>query len=134
GTADISTFSGGFAVRAGPTRQTVTIDGGPAHREDWDPIRHLDCAGLPVTLEDTDPYRDCYELPLIPRGPPSAAESWRRLLAGAWHGIQAEVPGLIPALQIMLRTVTPLRPDGTGHFLSAASRHAFGAVGLAIAS
>ena len=96
----------------------------------WRPTRRLDLDGLSVRLEDTDPYRDCHEWPLIDRA--YSVAPWRRGLDDAWQAIRAVAPQYVPTVTGALRVVAPLAPDRAGRQRSSASRDAFGAVAVAL--
>lgn len=88
----------------------------------WTAARH----GDGFTIEDRDPYRDCFGWPSMPPGQPAAAvgEAWR--LIEAWYPRHAE------AMRGSLRLLVPLRRPPGGHEVSAASRLAFGAIGVSL--
>jgi uncharacterized protein len=90
--------------------------------------------GRDLLLEDTDPHRDCYDLPVEPRLSAAAAGEWQRRLDAAMRCIAAGHPGYLPGIRAALTTVVPLRPDGAGGMRSAAARAAFGAVAVAPAA
>lgn len=54
------------------------------------------------------------------------------MFAGAWQEIEREHPAYAPALAAGLSAVTPLSPGPRGRDISAAARHAFGAVATAL--
>ncbi|MEU6072866.1 FxsB family cyclophane-forming radical SAM/SPASM peptide maturase [Micromonospora sp. NPDC047074] len=122
-------------VRVGVRR--VTADAGrgsdPA-REDapdgWLPVRPVHGDGVRLLLEDTDPYRDCYDLPVEPRLSAAAAQRWVRQLERAVRRIDAETAGYAAGVRILLRAVVPLRTEPTGRSRSAAAGTAFGAVAV----
>ncbi|MEH0937932.1 FxsB family cyclophane-forming radical SAM/SPASM peptide maturase [Micromonospora psammae] len=129
GDASISVTADGFAVRAG--RQRVAVrPGDAADPPGWRPVRRLPLGGHHLLLEDTDPYRDCYGLPVAPRLDRVTAERWTRRLERAVHRVGAESAGYAPGLRALLRAVVPLRPDPTGRQRSAAAGAAFGAVAV----
>ncbi|WP_434028085.1 FxsB family cyclophane-forming radical SAM/SPASM peptide maturase [Streptomyces graminofaciens] len=85
----------------------------------------------PVSLEDTDPWRDCHGHPAHPRLAEDEAEAWHADLTQAWAWIRSELPQYAPGLRAGLRAVTPLMPSATGDDISSAARDAFGAVAIA---
>jgi uncharacterized protein len=131
GRAAVSCGHGGFVTRAGGSVHAVRIGDRQAQPEGWQPTRHLRLGGVRVALEDTDPFRDCHQWPVAARLSGTAVDSWRRVAAAAWLSIRRTVPEHLPGLRIMLRSLAPLRHDGTGRQRSATSRHAFGAIGVA---
>ncbi|GAA0895896.1 hypothetical protein GCM10009558_083090 [Virgisporangium aurantiacum] len=94
------------------------------------PTRHLLPADIEVLLEDADPFRDCYDVPVADPVDAATADGWQRLIGAAWRTIGRETPDHLPALRQGLRAVVPLLP-GDGGVRSATSRHAFGAVATA---
>nr|WP_245724723.1 FxsB family cyclophane-forming radical SAM/SPASM peptide maturase [Micromonospora citrea] len=116
-------------VRLAGRRVTVLADrdGGPA-REDgpgWLPVR---LGGDRLVLEDTDPHRDCYDLPVEPRLSGAAALRWTRQLERAVRRIDAEATGYAAGVRTLLRAVVPLRAEPTGRSRGATVGTAFGAV------
>jgi uncharacterized protein len=95
------------------------------------PVRRLTADGLTVSLEDTDPYRDCHGY-LAGRQTAAELDSWQRTFAAAIDYLQAYLPAYLPGLRAGLRTVVPMRPAEDGSHRSASARHAFGAVGVAL--
>ena len=102
--------------------------GSPNLRE---PLRRVDAAGLAITIEDTDPYRDCHGDP-AERLSPAEGDAWASALPAAISFVDEYLPDFAPALRTGLTTVVPLRRSADGTERSAAARHAFGAVGLAL--
>ncbi|MEU9509392.1 FxsB family cyclophane-forming radical SAM/SPASM peptide maturase [Micromonospora sp. NPDC048170] len=110
------------------------VDGDPA-REDgpdgWLPVRPVRVGGgRQLLLEDTDPHRDCYDLPVEPRLSGAAALRWTRQVERAVRRIDAEATGYGAGVRTLLRAVVPLRAEPTGRFRSAAAGTAFGAVAV----
>jgi uncharacterized protein len=97
----------------------------------WQPLRRLDIAGLALTMEDTDPYRDCYQAPAADRLTDETAVAWLRTIEEAWTVIRAEVPGQCDSLRGALRTIVPLRPEPGDDRRSGTARKAFGAIAVA---
>jgi uncharacterized protein len=131
GTAALSTFPGGFVLRAGDTVETVATGDPRARHGGWQPLQRLDDDGVTVAIEDVDPYRDCHEWSIAGRLAGRQSGWWERMVTGAWASIRDSGPAPAPGLRIALRAVTPLRPDGNGRPRSSTTRHAFGAVGAA---
>jgi len=88
--------------------------------------------GFTVRIEDTDPERDCHQWPVAESLSEADRAAWRDRFDGAWRLILRDHAAYAPGLAAGLTTITPLvaRPDG--HEVSAAARHAFGAVGAAL--
>lgn len=97
----------------------------------WRQRRSCETGGWPVSLEDTDPWRDCHGHPAHDRLAEGEAEAWQAGLAAAWRWIRRELPAYAPGIAAGLRVVTPLRPSGDGSDISSAARDAFGAVAVA---
>ncbi|MEV4665885.1 FxsB family cyclophane-forming radical SAM/SPASM peptide maturase [Micromonospora echinofusca] len=108
-------------------------DGDPA-RDDgsdgWLPVRSLRVGGGRLLLEDTDPHRECYDLPVAPRLSGAAALRWTRQVERAVRRIDAEAPGYAAGVRTLLRAVVPLRAAPAGRSRSAAAGAAFGAVAI----
>jgi uncharacterized protein len=98
----------------------------------WQPVRTLTAPGLTVTLEDTDPYRDCHQWPAADRLTDTAVAQWQRHFADAWREIERDYPAYAPAIAGGLNVVMPMAPAPAGRDVSAAARHAFGAIGTAL--
>jgi uncharacterized protein len=95
------------------------------------PLRQVDAAGLRLTVEDTDPYRGCHGHP-ADRLSAVEADAWARALPAAITYLDAYMPAFAPGLRAGLTTVMPMRPPEDGTQRSAAARHAFGSVGVAL--
>ncbi|HEY0696970.1 MAG TPA: HEXXH motif-containing putative peptide modification protein, partial [Micromonospora sp.] len=121
--------SGGVEVRAAGRRVRVRPDS-PDKSDRWRPVRRAQPAGRPVLLEDTDPYRDCYDLPVASRLSPAAAGRWCGQMERAVRWVDTEADGYAGGIHTLLRAVVPLRSDPTGRSHSAAARSAFGAVAV----
>ncbi|MEH0827870.1 MULTISPECIES: FxsB family cyclophane-forming radical SAM/SPASM peptide maturase [unclassified Micromonospora] len=129
-TATLAIHDGGVTTRLGRRRLTVRPDR-PGAPDGWWPVRAATADGYHVLLEDTDPYRDCFDLPVAARLPAAAADGWTRQLARALCRVDVEAGGYSPGLRTLLRAVVPLRPDEGGMQRSAAAGAAFGAVAVA---
>ncbi|WSG03278.1 FxsB family radical SAM/SPASM domain protein [Micromonospora sp. NBC_01740] len=108
-------------------------DGDPARKDGpdgWLPVRAVRLGGNRLLLEDTDPHRDGYDLPVEPRLSGAAALGWTRRLEGAVRRIDAEATSYTAGVRTLLRAVVPLRAEPTGRFRSAAAGVAFGAVAV----
>jgi uncharacterized protein len=99
---------------------------------DWQPVRELRSGTFAVALEDTDPYRNAHQWPATGRLPAADADRWQRQFAVAWPLIERAFPDYLPGLTGALSTLMPLASGEPGSEISAASRHAFGAVGAAL--
>ncbi|UJV42309.1 FxsB family cyclophane-forming radical SAM/SPASM peptide maturase [Streptomyces sp. AMCC400023] len=97
----------------------------------WRGSRRFELDGWSVTLEDTDPWRDCHGHPAQPRLTEGEAEAWRADLTEAWAWIRRELPAYAPGIAAGLRVITPLAPSREGVDISSAARDAFGAVAIA---
>jgi uncharacterized protein len=108
---------------------------GDEHRAgEWQATRVLRAPGLSVSLEDGDPYRDCYGQSVAARLSREQFHEWQWTFAKAWTEIETRFPSYAPAITAGLTVLVPLvsgpEPDG----ISAAERHAFGAVGVSRAA
>jgi uncharacterized protein len=98
----------------------------------WQPVRTLTAAGLTVTLEDTDHYRDCHQWPAADRLTGAEAARWQQCFADAWCEIEREFPAYAPAIAAGLTVLMPMAAAPAGRDVSATARHAFGAIGAAL--
>jgi uncharacterized protein len=98
----------------------------------WQPVRVLRASGLSVALEDTDPYRDCYQWPAAPRLTDTEFSRWQRSFEDAWHEIRRDHPAYAVAIAAGLSVLMPLSPHPQNLDISATARHAFGAVAAAL--
>lgn len=128
--ATLETWPGAFAVTAAGRRWEVALDD-PA-TGDWRPTPRLAADGLTVTLDDVDPYRDCYEHRVLPPLPAERLAEWQEMFSAAWDVVTRLHPRYVPALATGLRTLTPLVAPGPGQQVSATARHACGAIGVAL--
>ncbi|TDC36947.1 FxsB family cyclophane-forming radical SAM/SPASM peptide maturase [Micromonospora sp. KC213] len=128
-TARLSSREGGFDLSVAGRRERVRLTDPPAA---WQPARRVRAGGHELLLEDTDPYRDCYHLPVAPRLSTSGAARWTGQLDAALRRLRTEADGgYAPAVGALLRAVVPVRPDPDGRQRSAAAGAAFGAVAVA---
>lgn len=141
---------GRLLLRAGSTRQAleevtvsasdggITVEGRRLGRDQppdgmiWQELRHLSADGLEVALDDIDPSRDCYGYQPLPRLSEAEFRRWEEMFAQAWRLVRSDHPGYAQGIAAGLTTVTPLRPSSPDADVSATSRHAFGAVGIAL--
>ncbi|WP_432991313.1 HEXXH motif domain-containing protein [Dactylosporangium sp. CA-233914] len=121
GTASSVTFTG-----AGGT--VVTLDG-----PGW---RARRCVALTgggrLAIEDLDPYRHCYDWRPLTYLTEARARDLEKLLSEAWLLIERHHPGHAEGLRHSLRAMVPLATPENGTMISAASRHAAGAIGASI--
>jgi uncharacterized protein len=97
----------------------------------WQATRRFGAPGLRVTLEDLDPFRDCQGWPAAGRLTTAQWRAWRQALGASVPRLRADLPGYAEVLGAGLRTVVPLRPAADSD-RSATTRHAFGAVAIAL--
>jgi len=97
----------------------------------WQPVRSLTAPGLSVSLEDTDPYRYCYDWPPAERADDEELAHWGRLFNQAWALIREQYAAYADGLAAGLTTIMPMSPGPADRDTSATARHAFGAVGAA---
>ncbi len=113
------------------------VTGGPGSRDAdagtaWQPVRSLTAPGISVTLEDTDPYRDCHQWPAAPRLTDAELASWQHAFGVAWAEIRQLHSKYAPGLAAGLHAITPLSAAPAGRDVSATVRQAFGAVAAAL--
>ncbi len=96
------------------------------------PVRTLTAGTKAVVLDDLDPHRDCYGWPTASRLDDSQLQAWQRAFGAAWSLIERDYPAYAPALSAGLTAIVPLAPAERGRHVSAAARHAFGAVAIAL--
>ncbi|MEU7865923.1 HEXXH motif-containing putative peptide modification protein [Dactylosporangium sp. NPDC049140] len=115
-----------------PGQDTVTITveasrpaiaGGPG----WLPLRRLEAGPLRLYLDDLDPYRGVYDLPVTGRLDDAEAARWQADTAAAGALLAAHHPWHLRSMSRCLTSVVPLAATGR----SATSRDAFGAAALA---
>ena len=99
---------------------------------DWQPVRRLRAPGIVVALDDTDPYRDCYQWRAGPRLTEAEFAQWQRHFQDAWQEIGREHAAYAPALAAGLTTLIPLAAPQEDRDVSGAARDAFGAVAVAL--
>ncbi|SDR27992.1 FxsB family cyclophane-forming radical SAM/SPASM peptide maturase [Thermostaphylospora chromogena] len=120
-------------LRVGPDIDRLRVRGGePVTEGEWRPLRRLTAGDFSVVLEDADPFRDCYGLPPAPSLPDDEVARWQRAFDDAWKLIESDFSRYAPALRAGLSVVMPLEPAASGKDISAAARHAFGAVAIAL--
>ena len=123
----------GDACPAEPcTPDGAPVGAGVARPAVWEPVRVLTAPGVTVALEDTDPYRDCYQWPAAPRLTDEEFARWRQAFSLAWEEIREYHPAYAPALAAGLTALMPVRPAPAGSDVTAAARQGFGAVASAL--
>jgi uncharacterized protein len=127
----VAVVEGGFNARTAARKWHLRL-ADPEPDADWQPVRPLRSGAFAVALEDTDPYRDAHQWAAAGRLPAADADRWQRQFAVAWPLIERAFPDYLPGLRAGLSTLMPLAGVGPGREISAASRHAFGAVGAAL--
>lgn len=105
---------------------------GTARAAEWQPVRMLRGPGYCVALEDTDPFRDCYEWPAAPRLAAADFAAWQRVFGDAWQEIGREHDTSAPALRAGLTTLVPLAAAQDSRDTGAGTRNAFGAIAAAM--
>ncbi|MFI9587972.1 radical SAM/SPASM protein FxsBH, inactivated beta-hydroxylase extension form [Streptomyces sp. NPDC052236] len=142
GEAEVRAAEKGFLVRpAGRELRCVRTDTDAADTDvtdtdvtdtdaggDWRPVRTLSAPGAPaLRLDDLDPYRDCFGVPV--RGRLSAAEAadWSERLAGAWALLRRAVPEQATEAADCLTTLTPLVAGEPSR-----RNHGYGTLGIAV--
>jgi uncharacterized protein len=128
GTAPLPGFG---ALAAGPGERVWTETAAVRELDLIQPVRRVQAAGMVITVEDTDPYRSCHGHP-AQRLDAAEADEWARALPAALAYVGEHLPAYAPGLRAGLSTVTPMRRPADGSERSAAARHAFGAIGLAL--
>jgi uncharacterized protein len=96
------------------------------------PLRVLRAGDWRVTLDDLDPYRDCYGWPAASRLDDDDFGAWQRALDVAWELIEHDYPAYARGLAAGLRAIVPLVPPERDHNVSASARDAFGAVAIGL--
>jgi uncharacterized protein len=114
-------------VHVSPSGVTCTSATG-----EWQAVRRVTAAGISVTLDDVDPFRDCQAWAAAGRQRDATWRSWRRALPAAVSLLAAELPGYASVLRAGLRSVVPILPAAAGLRQSGSARQAFGAVAVAL--
>jgi uncharacterized protein len=95
-------------------------------------VRILTADGFSVALEDTDLYRDCHQWPAADRLTEAEVAQWHQHFADAWEEITRDFPAYAPAIATGLTVLMPMAAAPHGRDVSAAARHAFGAIGTVL--
>jgi uncharacterized protein len=98
----------------------------------WQSVRRVAAAGMSVTVDDIDPFRDCQAWDAAGRLPAATWKSWRLALAAAAGQLAAELPAYADVIGAGLRCVVPMRSQSPGHRQSGTAPRAFGAVAVAL--
>jgi uncharacterized protein len=142
GTACVPGLGSATGLGPGPARATGTAagtrfvghDGVVVHRDGpgWQPLRTIQLGpGHTLTIEDQDPYRNCFQWRPLNHLTDAQADRFGKLLAEAWHLIEQDHPEHAVAIRHGLHSVVPLATPDTGTF-SASSEHAYGSIGVSI--
>ncbi|MET7847986.1 radical SAM/SPASM protein FxsB, inactivated metallohydrolase extension form [Streptomyces avermitilis] len=126
-------------ARPGRVEVTVTPDGFRVHGADatpgeppaeWRPLETLPLAdGTSFLIDDADPHRDCYPVPVAPPLGSSDLRVFRKRLRTAYELLDEREPGRRDRVDALaVTTVTPLMA-GTGVRLG---DHGIGALGVAV--
>ena len=136
GRVTLPTLGSALIPVADPTPVPVRVRQGRTDlpRAGWWDFRRLyaETDGLAVTLvlDDLDPYRGCYRMPVASRLSNREIHHWQRLFADAWRLLVRQAPGWAAEVAGGLRAMVPLSESDAEPGLSATSRTAFGALAL----
>ncbi|GAA1155691.1 hypothetical protein GCM10009654_09180 [Streptomyces hebeiensis] len=134
--AEVRPVEEGFLVRTATAELRIGRPGEAT--EHWRPVHRLGLTGGPVlALDDLDPYRDCFGVPVHPGLRPAETAAWAGRLTAAWELLHPALPERAEAAAGALSTVTPLLGDAdlTGRQpVAAAGAHGLGALGLPFAA
>ncbi|WP_052720900.1 HEXXH motif domain-containing protein [Actinoplanes rectilineatus] len=83
-----------------------------------------------VTLEDRDPYRDCFTMAVTGPVPDGTAARWQDRFTEASRLLAVHLPDRAAELRAGLRSMVPLAGIAGAPGLSATSHHAFGGLAL----
>lgn len=124
-------------IEASVGRRTIVIETSADGRSDgggWSQLHHLAAktAGhsLGVFLDDLDPYRIDFGLPISSRLPPGEVDAWRRKLDQAWAMLVHHHLTYATAMEVGLVSLVPLESQTSSKGMSATSSEAFGACAL----
>lgn len=98
----------------------------------WQAVRRLSIWDGQVSVDDVDPHRNCFGWPAAPQMPTDKADEFEGHLVAALQLVEAHHPSHAEAMRTALRMVVPLAIPADGNGVSAASRLAFGAVGVGV--
>jgi uncharacterized protein len=143
-TAAVSVISNAVIIRVDeacwtlPLRELLTGQScampvaGTFRAAEWQPVRTLEGPGFRVAVEDTDPFRNCYQRQVTTRLTEAEFARWQHAFGAAWREIQRHRGAYARSLAVGLTTLTPLTPSEDGREMSAAATTAFGAVAMAL--
>ncbi|MDX2826678.1 radical SAM/SPASM protein FxsB, inactivated metallohydrolase extension form [Streptomyces ipomoeae] len=125
GRVEFTVTADGFRVRG-----TESTDPATEVPVEWRPLESLDPAdGPPALIDDADPYRDCYPVPVAAPLSPSDLALFGKRLRAAYEMLEAREPGWREGVNALLATtITPLAA-GSGLRLGS---HGPGALGVAV--
>ncbi len=132
----VGSWAGGLARRmaaGGTVGAEVSYLGTLARRSAGEPAdtgHPLRAGDFTVTLEDADPYRDCFGMALTGRLPEPAVRRWQATFATAYALLAEHVPDRAAELRAGLRAVVPLAGIAGAPGLSATSHDAYGGFAL----
>ncbi|WP_336323473.1 radical SAM/SPASM protein FxsBH, inactivated beta-hydroxylase extension form [Streptomyces lavendofoliae] len=124
GTAEVRATGDGFLVRAAGGAE-LRVRRPREEAAGWRPVRR---GAHGTALDDLDPGRDRFGVPVTGRLTPGEAREWSGRLDGAWALLRDAAPELAGEAAASLTTLTPL--TGTE---PAVGRHGYGALGLPLA-
>ncbi|GGU55881.1 radical SAM/SPASM protein FxsBH, inactivated beta-hydroxylase extension form [Streptomyces lavendofoliae] len=124
GTAEVRATGDGFLVRAAGGAE-LRVRRLREEAAGWRPVRR---GAHGTALDDLDPGRDRFGVPVTGRLTPGEAGEWSGRLDGAWALLRDAAPELAGEAAASLSTLTPL--TGTE---PAVGRHGYGALGLPLA-
>lgn len=111
GTAVVRAGADGFLVRrqgAAPGTELRIAREDPEGPH-WRPVRVLRRAPAPgLLLDDLDPFRDCFDVPVADRLEAERTEAWADRIAEAWTLLADAVPDQAAEAARTLTTLTPL--------------------------
>ncbi|WP_405596287.1 radical SAM/SPASM protein FxsB, inactivated metallohydrolase extension form [Streptomyces sp. NBC_01410] len=126
GEAEVRPVGNGLLVRV-DGREPRHVDT-TEESADWRPVRTLAAEGGPaLRLDDLDPYRDCFGVPVRERLGSREAALWGARLAEAWALLRRAAPEQATDFADCLTTLTPLAAGEP-----TARLHGFGALGIAL--
>lgn len=129
--ATVASGTDGFEVWTASQTWRIDLDR-PNTVPAWEPVRELHAGQLSVRLEDTDPYRDCYQWPVASRLTEAQVAAWQEQFEIAWGLIERDYPGYAAGIETGLSAIVPLANEVSGREISSSARPAFGAVGAAL--
>ncbi|MDQ0797211.1 uncharacterized protein QFZ58_005699 [Streptomyces sp. B1I3] len=126
GTVRVRATEGGLVVRRGGGGGELRIARDAEESAAWLPLRTVGGGGAPVfVLDDLDPYRDCFGVPVAPRLTPQGVQDCDARVTRAWALLLERVPKQAADLAEALTTLTPVLPVP-----AVAGGHGYGALGI----